>query len=392
MSCKEWKVTTLGEVINLKRGYDLPQRKRVEGQYPIIASNGISGYHNEMKVKGPGVTTGRSGTLGKSFYIEGGFWPLNTSLYVDDFKGNNVKFIYYFLQTLKLDRFNAGSGVPTLNRNHIHPIEVKIPPLEEQEKIANILSSLDDKIELNNEMNKTLEEMAQSIFKRWFVDFEFPSGDGEPYKSNGGEMVESELGRIPKGWEVKTIGDIGNVISGGTPSTKNEEYYGGDISWITPKDLSGYDRKFISKGERSVTELGLQKSSAKLLPRGTVLFSSRAPIGYVAIAQQEVCTNQGFKSIVCNDNIINSNYVYYFLKHSKEMIENISSGSTFKEISGSHMKSINIILPKKYILEQFDNLIKSYDELLNKNYKELDILKESRDCLLDNFMTGKVTL
>lgn len=303
-------------------------------------------------------------------------------------------FLYYLT---KYNKFKSqaeglvrGSVQKCLFLGAISDIIIPIPPLDEQEKIVNILSSLDDKIELNNEMNKTLEEMAQSIFKRWFVDFEFPNEDGEPYKSSGGEMVDSELGMIPKGWEVKTLDDIGDIVSGGTPSTKNEEYYGGDISWITPKDLSGYDRKFISKGERSITELGLQKSSAKLLPKGTVLFSSRAPIGYVAIAEKEVSTNQGFKSVVCNEEIMNNNYVYYFLKYNKENIENVSSGSTFKEISGTHMKNIKIIVPSKVILDKFNDLIKSFDSLLKKNYEDIDTLEEIRDSLLPKLMSGEI--
>lgn len=309
-------------------------------------------------------------------------------------KNGSQNYLYYLLRVYRkyIENRESGTVFGSINKKGLEELKLPFPPLEEQEKIANILSSLDDKIELNNEMNKTLEEMAQSIFKRWFVDFEFPNEDGEPYKSSGGEMVDSELGMIPNEWEVKTIADIGDVISGGTPSTKNEEYYGGDISWITPRDLSGYDRKFIDKGERSITELGLQKSSAKLLPKGTVLFSSRAPIGYVAIAQQEVCTNQGFKSIVCNDNIINNNYVYYFLKYNKEMIENISSGSTFKEISGTHMKNIKIIVPTKNILDRFNEIIKSFDKLLDKNYIDIDVLTEARDNLLPKFVSGELEI
>ena len=306
----------------------------------------------------------------------------------------NSDFLYYLLKnSINILKNNThGSVFNTITKDTFNHIKVNLPSLEEQEKIANILSSLDDKIELNNDMNKTLEEMAQAIFKRWFVDFEFPNENGEPYKSSGGEMVESELGMIPKGWEAKCLCDIGEIISGGTPSTKNEEYYGGEISWITPKDLSGYDRKFISKGERSITELGLQKSSAKLLPKGTVLFSSRAPIGYVAIAGKEVCTNQGFKSVVCDNDVMNNNYIYYFLKSNKENIENISSGSTFKEISGAHMKGIKIIVPSMDILNKFNDLVKSFDSLLEKNYNEIDALEGIRDSLLPKLMSGKIKL
>lgn len=307
-------------------------------------------------------------------------------------KNGNQEYLYYLLREYRryIETRESGTVFGSINKKGLEELKLPFPPKEEQEKIANILSSLDDKIQLNNEMNKTLEEMAQSIFKRWFVDFEFPNEYGEPYKSSGGEMVDSELGMIPKGWKVKTLDDIGDIVSGGTPSTKNEEYYSGEISWITPKDLSGYNRKFISKGERSITELGLQKSSAKLLPKGTVLFSSRAPIGYVAIAEKEVSTNQGFKSVICNEKIMNNNYMYYFLKCNKENIENVSSGSTFKEISGTHMKNIKIIVPSKVILDKFNDLIKSFDSLLKKNYEDIDTLEEIRDNLLPKLMSGEI--
>ena len=426
MSCSEWKTVRLADLIEIKHGYAFKGKYFSEDETNLILltpgnfkigggfqSKKYKYYNNEGEIPEQYILkkddllvtmtdlSKNGDTLGfplKVPNIDGKTLLHNQRLGKIIINSDLVDSNYlYYLMCSKEYRNEILSSATGTTVKHTAPerivkFEFKLPPLEEQEKIANILSSLDDKIELNNEMNKTLEEMAQGIFKRWFVDFEFPNDDGESYKSSGGDMVESELGMIPKGWEVKTIADIGDVISGGTPSTKNEEYYGGNISWITPKDLSGYDRKFISRGERSITELGLQKSSAKLLPKGTVLFSSRAPIGYVAISNQEVCTNQGFKSIVCNTEIINNNYVYYFLKLNKENIENISSGSTFKEISGTYMKNFKIIVPKKDILDKFNKLIVSYDELLSKNYDEIDNLTEIRDILLPKLMSGKIIL
>ena len=170
----------LGEVINFKRGYDLPKNKRLKGAIPIVASNGIIDYHNEVKVRGPGVITGRSGTLGVVTYSKDDYWPLNTALYVENFKGNSVEFIYYFLKTINFSNFNVGSGVAMLNRNHIHRLKVKIPPLEEQKRIASILKTLDDKIEINNQIKITLEEMSQLIYRKWFVEFNFPNKLGKP--------------------------------------------------------------------------------------------------------------------------------------------------------------------------------------------------------------------
>lgn len=387
----KWKECILGDVINLKRGYDLPKKKRVFGEYPIVASNGVTDYHNEYKVEGPGVATGRSGTLGNITYSKKNYWPLNTALYVQDFKGNNIEFIYYFLKTMNFQNYNAGSGVPTLNRNHVHSLNVKIPPLHEQKKIASILKSLDDKIEVNNQMNQTLEEMAQNIFKEWFVEFNFPNEDGVPYKDNGGEMVESELGMIPKGWRVGTIDKIADVVAGGTPSKKIDEYFAKEkeIPWITPKDLSGYTGKFIKRGTLDITELGLQKSSAKLMPKGTVLFSSRAPIGYIAIARNNVTTNQGFKSLVPNKGL-GTEYLYYMLHNIKEDIKNNASGSTFKEVSGAGMKKHELIIPSIQLTDLFEKTVSKLSDMILKNEVEIDILTKSRDILLPKLINGEI--
>lgn len=284
----------------------------------------------------------------------------------------------------------SGSAIRRIVLKDFKRFPVQVPSIGEQKAIAAILSSLDDKIKLNNQINETLEEMAQALFKRWFVDFEFPNEEGQPYKSSSGEMVESELGMIPRGWNVLKLDDIGEVVAGGTPSTKCQEYYDGNISWITPKDLSGYNRKFIQKGERSITELGLQKSSAKMMPKGSVLFSSRAPIGYITIADNSLCTNQGFKSIVCNEKYMSKNYIYYLLKQEKDKIISIASGSTFKEVSGTTMKNYKIIVPHLSLLEKFENVVKTHDDILKKNYTENDLLTEIRDALLSKLMSGEI--
>ena len=168
----EWREVPLGQVIELKRGYDLPQRDRTLGGTPVVSSSGISDWHSEAKVKGPGVVTGRYGTLGKIYFIPGDFWPLNTALYVRDFKGNDPRFISYFLRGIDFLAYSDKAAVPGLNRNHLHEAIVRYPiDISEQRAITHILGALDDKIELNRRMNQTLEAMACAIFQDWFVDF-----------------------------------------------------------------------------------------------------------------------------------------------------------------------------------------------------------------------------
>ena len=239
-------------------------------------------------------------------------------------------------------------------------------------------------------MNKTLEEMAQTLFKRWFIDFDFPNENGEPYRSSGGKMVDSELGEIPEGWEVGNFENIGIIASGGTPSKSNEEYYTKNgIPWITPKDLSLNKNKFITKGSLDITEKGLAKSSTKLLPKGTVLFSSRAPIGYLAIAEVNVTTNQGFKSIIPN-NSENTEFIYQLLKEITPHIESIAGGSTFKEISSQGMKSINITIPSDLILKKYFEITESFNKKIQNLEKEIQSLTEIRDTLLPKLMSGEI--
>src|SRR5260370_31363200 len=190
-----WKYYQLGNVLTLQRGFDLPERNRREGTIPIVSSSGISGYHNVAKVSGPGVITGRYGTLGEVFYIRQDFWPLNTTLYVRDFKGNDPLFLSYFLRTLNLARQNAAGAVPGLNRNALHLLPVCIPPLPTQHKIATILSAYDDLVENNTRRIAILEEMAQSLYRELFVHLRLPVHEKK-------RLVESPLGMIPEGWEV----------------------------------------------------------------------------------------------------------------------------------------------------------------------------------------------
>lgn len=204
----------------------------------------------------------------------------------------------------------------------------------------------------------------------------------------------SEVNNIPKHWQLKRLGDVGEIISGGTPSTKTTEYWNGKIAWITPADLSGYTDKIILKGRKSITESGLKNSSARLMPKGSVLFSSRAPIGYVVIAGDEVCTNQGFRSIVPKQDV-SSDYLFYFLKSSKQKAENAASGTTFKEISLKKFADLEIPIPP---LSEQTAIVSKIEELLSdlENGKQQLLtaqkqLKTYRQSLLKWAFGGRLT-
>ena len=214
-------------------GKSLPAIKRVKGEIPVYGSNGIVDYHNESCFDGPGIIIGRKGTIGAIELSKSNFWSIDTTYKVNMIRENDcLEYWFYFLQTLGLNKMNTHSAVPGLNRNSVYALKISVfQDISERKAIAHILSTLDEKIEVNNQINKTLENIAQTIFKHWFVDFEFPNGAGEPYKSSGGEMVESELGMIPKGWKVTKLDEICNFISG--YSYKGNELVASNNAMIT---------------------------------------------------------------------------------------------------------------------------------------------------------------
>ena len=297
---------------------------------------------------------------------------------------SNNLFIYYLSQYSKFKNAAVKSMVGSSGRQRaqvdvLKNLAFNLPGLTEQKRIADFLSSLDDKIELNRQINDNLEQQAQALFKSWFVDF-------EPFKD--GEFIESELGMIPKGWRVGNLDEICDIVGGGTPSKVRTDYYcDNGIAWITPKDLSISHAKFTSKGELDITQEGYNNSSTKLMPQGSVLFSSRAPIGYISIASNELCTNQGFKSLV--PKTAGTSWLYLYLKHNVTAIEAQASGSTFKEVSGSLMKLQKVVIPtEKTIFDNFEltaDSIFSTQKLLESEIQNLELL---RDSLLPRLMSG----
>lgn len=281
-------------------------------------------------------------------------------------------FIYYYLtqssviESLQATAEQSTSTYPSIKPSDIEDIELDLPELETQKKIGSTLRMLDRKIALNEEINDNLEQQAQSYFQELFVD----NADPE--------------------WAIGTISDLGTVVGGSTPSKAKPEYYTeSGIAWITPKDLSINKSKFVSHGENDITEIGLKNSSAAIMPEGTVLFSSRAPIGYIAIAAGEVTTNQGFKSVVPKPGI-GTPFVYFFLKNTLPVIEGMASGSTFKEVSGSTMKNVPAVIPDAETLAKFSDFcapIFAQQRILEEQNQSLATL---RDNLLPKLMSGEI--
>lgn len=279
-------------------------------------------------------------------------------------------YLYYYFCLEETKQFvrniAVGATMPSINTKLLGEVEIALPDLNNQKRIAAVLSSLDDKIENNQKLNDNLEQQAQSYFQELFVD----NADPE--------------------WAIGTISDLGTIVGGSTPSKAKPEYYTeSGIAWITPKDLSINKSKFVSHGENDITELGLKNSSAAIMPEGTVLFSSRAPIGYIAIAAGEVTTNQGFKSVVPKPEI-GTPFVYFFLKNTLPVIEGMASGSTFKEVSGSTMKNVPAVIPDAETLAKFSDFcapIFAQQRILEEQNQSLATL---RDNLLPKLMSGEI--
>ena len=293
-------------------------------------------------------------------------------------------YLKYYLQSSKgqksLSARESGTTVTGIKQAELRRVDIEYPTYEDQRRIASILSSLDRKIELNNKINADLEEMAQAIFKNWFVDF-------EPFKD--GKFVNSELGMIPEGWKVGRLDEIADVVGGSTPSKAKPEYYTQKgIAWLTPKDLSNHPAVYSSRGEIDITEEGYNSTSTKLMPKGTVLFTSRAPIGYISIAQNDICTNQGFKSLVPKK--AGTCFLYCFLKYVTPEIENKSTGSTFKEASGALMKSLQVIIPEQKVFEDFESIALPLFTRIESLEKESSHLSLLRDTLLPRLMSGEL--
>lgn len=283
--------------------------------------------------------------------------------------------------TDKATETSSGTKMPRADWNSLEKLEYNLPPLPEQKSIASILSAIDDKIENNLAINKTLEEMAMALYKHWFVDF-------GPFQD--GEFVESELGRIPKGWEVKKIGEVIETLGGGTPSTTTKEYWeDGDILWYSPTDLTRENSLFSFDTAKKITALGLQKSSAKMFPANSLLMSSRATIGLLTINTKEACTNQGFITMLPNDKL--SVYqLYFWVKDNMDLIISKANGSTFKEISKSNFRDLEIVVPNS--IENYIEQSKDIFEQIKNNTSENQTLIQLRDTLLPKLISGEVRL
>lgn len=419
----DWEEVTLGDILTLQRGFDLSKANRVEGYIPIVASNGIVDWHDEFKVKAPGVVIGRSGSIGGGQYIEEDFWPLNTTLWVKDFKGNNERFCYYLLLNIDFQMFNVGSGVPTLNRNHIHPLPISVPPVIEQKAIAHILGSLDDKIELNRQMNETLEAMAQALFKSWFVDFDpvidnaLAAGNTIPdefmeraeqrkgieKKDNSDiqslfpdefEFTE-EMGWIPKGWTVEKLEQKIDVLNGF--AFKSKDYVEKGLFVLRTKNFTSQggvelltdDVYLPSEFKDTFSKYLSEPFDYHLIMVG----ASVGNRGLIEPHQLPALRNQNMWCFRPKPNSeISKSYVKYMLDFITPLKLGLASGSAREFFRKGDFQTHQLCLPSNSVLNAFDQIAFSY---LNKQAQNNSVnvsLSKLRDTLLPKLMSGELRI
>jgi type I restriction enzyme, S subunit len=342
----EWKKCKLGDQINLKRGYDLPSRLRQDGVIPIYSSSGITGFHSEQMCEGLGVITGRYGTIGQIFFSKTQYWPLNTTLYIQDFKGNDELFFYYFLQQLDWDKYSDKSAVPGINRNDVHQEDISLPPLPEQKAIAAILSSLDDKIDLLHRQNKTLESIAETLFRQWFVE---NVGEGESDRKEGclGNLVDFNYG--------KTL--------------KDNERSGSGYPVVGSSGIIGFHKNFLVKAPGIVTG---RKGTLGVI---NYMFENFSPIDTTFYITSKTQSEGLFHE--------------YFLLKSVGLGE-MNSDSAVPGLNRNAAQEIPINISPNALTKRFNDHCKDTFSKINTNRTQIQTLEKLRDTLLPKLMSGEV--
>ncbi len=365
------------------------EQRYVYDSEKTITEKGLNGsstniLKKEMLIISARGTVGVLAQVGRDMAFNQSCYGLNSKQgYINDF-------LYYSLKSRMgaIRQKTHGSVFSTITKRTFDDIFLPKPKVEEQQQIASVLSSLDDKIELNRKMNQTLEEMGKALFKNWFVDFEFPNNEGKPYKSSGGKMVESELGEIPKGWDVAQLKEFGEIVCGKTPPKKKSEYFGGNVPFIKIPDM--HSQMFIVKTEDSLTKEGMDFQKQKNLLKDSICVSCIATVGLVCITSQVSQTNQQINSIVPSERFYRE-YLYFTLSSMDRTLRDYASGgsATLNLNTGSFSK-IYILKPSKETLQLFNEHNSNLFEKVLMNEKENINLAQARDSLLPRLMSGRL--
>lgn len=371
----EWKEVTISDIANLKNGKKRPSES---GVIPVFGGNGIMDYVNSFNGEDT-IVIGRVGAYCGCVYLsKGKCWVSDNAIAAKAKEGNDNEYLYYLLSSLNLNHHHIGGAQPLMTQDIIGRIEVIVPQKEEeQRRIASILSSLDRKIELNNKINADLEEMAQAIFKNWFVGF-------EPFKD--GKFVDSELGMIPEGWKVGRLTDVIKLMPGGTPKTSEPLYWdNGTIPFFSPKDVNGV---YCFATEKHITEAGLNKCSSNLYPKDTIFITCRGTVGKVCLVACDMAMNQSNYAIKAIDGY-SQYYVFFLVKSVVERLIKKSNGAVFSAITSKDFDE-EILIPSQKAVEDFTNVIDGFFRRIFAIGTENSCLSLLRDTLLPRLMSGEL--
>ena len=353
----KWIRCTLGDLITFQRGFDLPKNKMQEGIFPVVGSNGIIGFHNTYTTDEPSITIGRSGNVGKPFVYYGKTWSHNTTLYVKDYKGNDSIFVFYLLKSLDLGSYAGGSAVPTLNRNHIHDMDIIVPnSVEEQRKIGVFLKKIDDKIELNNSINNNLEQQAMTIYKQCF-----DSDVNQEWKKGVlSDVADITMGQSPIGTSLNTEGNGTLFFQGRT-----------DFSFRFPNI-----RLFTTEPKR-------------MAAINEILMSVRAPVGDLNVAHIECCIGRGLAAI--RSKLNHQSFIFYTLRFLKRKLDSFNGeGTVFGSINKQALNNFPILIPPAEKIDEFETLVSFMDLTIRNNYNEIHRLNQMRDILLPKLLSGEL--
>jgi type I restriction enzyme S subunit len=382
----------LSDLMQIKYGKD--HKHLADGSYPLYGSGGVMRYVEKPLYDDESILIPRKGTLSNLFFLDKPFWSVDTMFYsIINKKLVFPKYLFYTLKTFDLASLNVGSAVPSLTTEVLNEVPITIPDLPTQTAIAEILSSLDDKIELNNKINLELEQLAQTLFKQWFIDFEFPNENGEPYKSSGGEMVESELGEIPKGWEVKNLDEISNITIGRTPPRQEHHWFSenpNDVKWISIKDM-GNCGTYISETSEYLTEEAVTKFKIPTIEKNTVIISFKLTVGRISITTERMLSNEAIAHINLINKELSPEFIYLYLKQFD--FDSLGSTSSIATaVNSKSIKAIKIYKPSKDVLKLFQLQVEAlFHQLFNNTFEKRE-LTNLRDTLLPKLISGELAV
>jgi type I restriction enzyme S subunit len=387
----EWRDITLGDFVALQRGHDLTEPERRLGRVPVMGSAGQNGFHDTALAKGPGIVIGRSGaSFGQVHFSKQDYWPHNTGLYVTDFKGNDPLFAFYFLKALDFDRFNSGSAQPSLNRNFIYPIPVRVPKLTEQKAIAAVLGALDDKIELNRRMNATLEAMARALFQSWFVDFDPVRAKLDGRKPLGMDaataalfpehLEDSPLGHIPKGWKAGTVVEGFNLTMGQSPPGDTYNNEGNGLPFYQGRTDFGF---------RFPTRRIYCSAPTRYAKPSDTLVSVRAPVGDINMANEECCIGRGVAAVRHKSGA--TSFTYHSMANLyPDFARFEAEGTVFGSINKDSFEQLRFVIPPTKIVAAYERQAGPLDEQIRTLETQSRTLTTLRDTLLPKLLSGEI--